>query len=58
MGHLSQAKSPLKIPSDRKYKNLNPNKIKKELDPKLLSNIAKGFNIKESLEPFEVMINV
>jgi len=31
--------------------------IKKRLDPKLLPNIVKGFNIKESLEPFEVMIN-
>ena len=32
--------------------------IKKELDPKLIPNIIKGFNIKGSLEPFEVVINV
>ena len=32
-------------------------KIKKELDPKLIPNIIKGFNIKGSLEPFEVNIN-
>ena len=31
--------------------------IKKELDPKLLPNIAKGFNIKSNLEPFEVILN-
>jgi len=35
----------------------DPNRIKKILDPKLLLNIVKGFNIKESLEPFEIMIN-
>ncbi len=33
-------------------------KMKKELDPKLIPNIIKGFNIKGSLEPFEVVINV
>ncbi len=32
-------------------------KIKKELDPKLIPNIIKGFNIKESLNPFEVTVN-
>lgn len=37
------------------YKNTE--KIKKELDPKLIPNIIKGFNIKGSLEPFEVNIN-
>ncbi|MBI5872185.1 nucleotidyltransferase domain-containing protein [archaeon] len=31
--------------------------IKKELDPKLIPNIYKGFNIKGSIEPFEVKIN-
>ncbi len=35
----------------------NASLIKKELDAKLLPNIAKGFNIKGSLEPFEVTIN-
>ena len=34
----------------------NPAEIKKELDPKLLLNIVQGFNIKESLEPFEVSL--
>jgi len=34
-----------------------PKKIKKELDPKLIPNILKGFNIKGSLEPFEVILN-
>lgn len=32
-------------------------KMKKELDPKLIPNIIKGFNIKGSLEPFEVSVN-
>ncbi len=31
--------------------------VKKELDPKLLPNIVKGIYVKESLEPFEVVIN-
>lgn len=31
--------------------------IRKELDPKLIPNIIKGFNIKGGLEPFEVSIN-
>ncbi len=31
--------------------------IKKELDPKLMPNIYNGFNIKGSIEPFEVKIN-
>jgi len=35
----------------------NTRKIKKELDPKLIPNIINGFNIKGSLEPFEVGIN-
>lgn len=35
----------------------DPGKIKRELDPKLIPNIVKGFNIKENIEPFEVMIN-
>ncbi|MBU2637972.1 MAG: nucleotidyltransferase domain-containing protein [Nanoarchaeota archaeon] len=30
--------------------------MKKQLDPGLLPNIAKGFSIKESIEPFEVKI--
>ena len=32
--------------------------LKKELDPALIPNIIKGFNIKDCLEPFEVEINV
>ena len=35
----------------------DPKKIKKELDPKLIPNIIKGFYIKESIEPFRVDIN-
>jgi predicted nucleotidyltransferase len=31
--------------------------MKKELDPKLIPNIYKGFNIKGGIEPFEVKIN-
>lgn len=31
--------------------------IKKELGPKVISNIAKGFNITESIAPFEVVMN-
>ncbi len=31
--------------------------LKKELDPTLIPNIIKGFNIKGDLEPFEVEIN-
>lgn len=34
-----------------------PEEIRKELEPKLISNIAKGFSIKGKLEPFEVEIN-
>lgn len=34
----------------------NVTDMKHELDPNLLSNIVKGFNVKESLEPFEVSI--
>lgn len=33
------------------------NKMREELDPKLIPNIFKGFNIKESIEPFRVDIN-
>ncbi|MCX6707068.1 MAG: nucleotidyltransferase domain-containing protein [Candidatus Woesearchaeota archaeon] len=32
-------------------------RMKKELDPRLIPNILKGFNIKESIEPFRVDIN-
>ncbi len=35
----------------------DPKKIIKELDPKLIPNIIKGFYIKENIEPFEVSIN-
>jgi len=35
-----------------------PKEMKEELDPKVIDNIAKGFNIKENLEPFRVEINV
>lgn len=35
----------------------NPKKMKKELDPKILPNIAKGFNITGNLEPFEVSLH-
>lgn len=35
----------------------HPDKLKRELDPKLIPNIVKGFNIKGSLEPFEVSIH-
>ena len=31
--------------------------IKRDLDPKLMPNIMKGFNIKGNLEPFRVNIN-
>ena len=35
----------------------NTSKMKRELDPKLIPNIFKGFNIKGGLEPFKVDIN-
>ena len=35
----------------------NTKKIKKELEPKVIENIAKGFNITESIVPFEVVMN-
>lgn len=35
----------------------NPKKMKKELDPKILPNIAKGFNVTGNLEPFEVSLH-
>jgi len=34
----------------------DPQQMKKQLDPKVISNIAKGFHITESIEPFEVSI--
>lgn len=34
-----------------------PQKIKKQLDPKVIPNIINGFNIKGSVEPFEVIIH-
>ena len=34
----------------------DPHEIQKELDPALIPNIIKGFNVKGSLEPFEVSI--
>lgn len=37
------------------YQNFK--KLKEELDPKLLPNIIKGFNIKGTLEPFEVVLH-
>lgn len=35
----------------------NAKEVKKQLDPALLPNIARGFSIKESMEPFEVRVN-
>lgn len=35
----------------------NAKEIKKKVSPKLLSNIAKGFNIKGTLEPLEVSVH-
>ena len=35
----------------------NIKKMKKELEPKLIPNIIKGFNIKGNLKPFEVRLN-
>tara|TARA_Y100000310_G_scaffold295459_1_gene326811 strand:- start:24793 stop:25329 length:537 start_codon:yes stop_codon:yes gene_type:complete len=35
----------------------NTKKMKKNLDPKVIHNIVKGFQITDSLEPFEVTIN-
>ncbi|MBI2671324.1 nucleotidyltransferase domain-containing protein [Candidatus Woesearchaeota archaeon] len=37
------------------YKDIK--KMKKEIDPRLFQNIVKGFNIKESIIPFEVKLN-
>jgi predicted nucleotidyltransferase len=34
-----------------------PQAIKKQLDPRVIPNIIKGFNIKGSVEPFEVIIH-
>ena len=45
-------KRPLQIFSFQQAKE-----AKKQLEPTLLENIAKGFNIKGSLEPFEVDIH-
>ncbi|MBU0614659.1 MAG: nucleotidyltransferase domain-containing protein [Nanoarchaeota archaeon] len=49
----SQLKREIEIFGYRK-----PEEIKRELDHKLIPNIIKGFNIKGSLEPFEVRVNV
>lgn len=35
----------------------NPKEIKKQLDPKLIPNIIRGFHITESISPFEVKVN-
>lgn len=35
----------------------NPRNIERELEPTLIPNIFKGFNIKGSIEPFEVTIH-
>ncbi len=35
----------------------DPEEIKRRLDPRLIPNIAKGFYIKENIEPFKVEIN-
>ena len=35
----------------------NQKSIKRELDPNVIPNIARGFNIKESIEPFEVILH-
>jgi len=35
----------------------NQNKLKKELDPKTIPNIMKGYNIKDNIAPFEVRIH-
>lgn len=35
----------------------SPEDVKRELDSKVIANVAKGFNIKENLEPFRVEIN-
>ncbi len=35
----------------------DPRKIKEELNPALIPNITKGFNIKGNLEPFEVIVH-
>ena len=45
-----------KIPTPR-FEAFQREEIKKELDPKLIPNIFKGFNIKENIEPFRVDIN-
>lgn len=36
----------------------DPRKMKEELNPALIPNITKGFNIKANLDPFEVIIHV
>ncbi|MDD5649527.1 MAG: nucleotidyltransferase domain-containing protein [Candidatus Nanoarchaeia archaeon] len=55
---FDKAKFELKIKREIQIFNYNNvNKMKKELDPKLIPNIFKGFNIKESIEPFRVDFN-
>ncbi|HIJ10932.1 TPA: nucleotidyltransferase domain-containing protein [Candidatus Woesearchaeota archaeon] len=36
----------------------DPREMKKQLDPAVIPNIAKGFHITESIEPFEVRVHV
>lgn len=54
---FNKAKFELKIKREIQIFNYdNVNKMRKELDPKLIPNIFKGFNIKYSIEPFRVDI--
>ena len=57
-GEFDKARFELKIKREIQlfsYNNVDQMKI--ELDPKLIPNIFKGFNIKESIEPFRVDLN-
>lgn len=55
---LDKAKFESKLKHEIQLFTFNsPEDIKRELDPKVIGNITKGFNIKENLEPFKVEIN-
>ncbi len=53
-------KRPFESKLERKiqiFSYTNPKEMKHHLDPKVITNIAKGFHLTESFEPFEVAIH-
>ena len=59
VGNFDKAKFELKLKKEiQVFHYTKIKKIKEKLDSNLIPNIIKGFNIKETLEPFEVRLSV